>query len=416
MTIWESMRIALRSLSSNKLRATLTMLGIIIGVGAVIALMSIGRGAQASIVASIQANGTNLLYVSPGSTSSSGVAQGPGSATTLTLADANAIANADDAPAVVAVAPEYSSGAQIVYQGTNTRSRATGVTASYAVVRNVSIADGEWISDENVTAKSLVAVLGPTTATTLFGDAEPVGQTIKVNGVAFKVIGVTVAKGGTGFGSQDDALFIPITTLESRLINSGQFRGQTVVSNISVQVADESQITAATTQIAEILRTRHNITTANDDFTITSQADILKTSTQTTDTLTMFLGGVAAISLVVGGIGIMNIMLVSVTERTREIGIRKAIGAKKRDILIQFLAEAMVLSMVGGLIGIGLGWGASQLVSGLSLTGGSTLKTVVDPDTVLLATAFSTAIGLFFGIYPANRAASLNAIDALRYE
>ncbi|MEP7200616.1 MAG: ABC transporter permease [Chloroflexota bacterium] len=415
MSLWESLRLSMRSLNANKLRSVLTMLGIIIGVGAVIALMSIGRGAQASIIASIQVNGTNLLYVSPGSSSSGGVAQGAGSATTLTLNDATAIANLDDAPAVAAVAPEYSTGAQLIYQGLNTRTRVTGVTPAYAAVRNVNIANGEWLTDANVTDKALVAVLGPTTAGNLFGDAEPVGQAIKVNGVSFRVIGVTAAKGGTGFGSQDDALFVPITTLETRLVNSGQFRGQTVVSNISVQVTDETQITAAISQIAEILRARHKITTGTDDFSITNQADILKSLTQTTDTLTLFLGGVAAISLVVGGIGIMNIMLVSVTERTREIGIRKAIGAKKNDILVQFLAEAVVLSLAGGLIGIALGWGASQLVSGISL-GGSAIRTVVDPDTVLLATFFSTAIGLFFGIYPANRAASLRPIDALRYE
>ena len=416
MSIWESFRIALRSLSSNKLRSALTMLGIIIGVGAVIALMSIGRGAQAGILASIQANGTNLLYVSPGSTSSGGVNQGAGSASTLTLADANALANQDDAPAIAAVAPEYSSGGQVVYQGQNTRTRITGITPDYAQVRNVSVAEGDWLTNAHVTDRALVAVLGPTTASTLFGDGDPIDQSIKVNGVPFKVIGVTVAKGGTGFGSQDDALFIPITTLESRLSNSGQFRGQTVVSNISVQVTDASQINDAIAQISDILRTRHHITTGNDDFTITNEADILKTASQATDTLTIFLGGVAAISLVVGGIGIMNIMLVSVTERTREIGIRKAIGAKKRDILIQFLSEAVVLSLTGGMLGITLGWGASELVSGLSLTGSGPIKTVVDLDTVLLATVFSTAIGLFFGIYPANRAASLNAIEALRYE
>jgi putative ABC transport system permease protein len=415
MTIWESIRISLRSLSANKLRSILTMLGIIIGVGAVIALMSIGRGAQASIVSSLTANGTNLLYVSPGSSQQGGVAQGAGSATTLTLADATAIANPDDAPAIAAVAPEFSTGAQLVYQGLNSRTRVTGVTPAYAGVRNVSVASGDFLSDADVSARSTVAVLGPTTATTLFGDADPLGQAIKINGVSFRVIGVTVAKGGTGFGSQDDAVFVPITTLETRLVNSGQFRGQTVVSNISVQVTDQSQIPAAISQISDFLRARHKLTNANDDFTVTNQADIVKTLTQTTDTLTIFLGGVAAISLVVGGIGIMNIMLVSVTERTREIGIRKAIGAKRKDILVQFLAEAIVLSLAGGLIGIVMGWGASQLVSGISL-GGSPLHTVVDPDTVLLATAFSTLIGLFFGIYPANRAAGLNPIDALRFE
>ena len=413
MNIWESIRISLRSLSANKLRSGLTMLGIIIGVGAVIALMSIGRGAQASILSSIQANGTNLLYVTPGSQTQGGINQGQGSANTLTLPDAAAISN--NAPAVADVAASYDTGTQVVYQGVNQRTRASGVTASYAIVQNITVVNGEWLTDAQVVAKSSVVVLGPTLAGTLFGDNEPVGQSIRVNGVPFKVIGVTVAKGGTGFGSQDNGMFMPITTVESRLVNSGQFRGQVVVSNLYVQVKDAGQVPAAITQITDILRTQHKLTTGNDDFTIINQAEILKTLTATTDTLTLFLGGVAAISLVVGGIGIMNIMLVSVTERTREIGIRKAIGAKKNDILVQFLAEAIVLSLFGGLIGILMGWGTSQLVSGISL-GGTPIHTVVDPDTVVLATVFSSLIGLFFGIYPANRAASLNPIDALRFE
>ena len=415
MSITESIRIALRSLAANKLRAALTMLGIIIGVGAVIALMAIGRGAEARIVSSIQANGTNLLYVSPGSTNQGGVNQGAGSATTLTLDDANAIKETADSSVIVDVAPEYGSGAQISYQGQNTRTRITGVTAAYASVRNISVADGDWVSDANLSSRSTVCVLGPTTAGNLFGDAEPVGQQIRVNGTPCRVIGVTVAKGGTGFGSQDDALYMPITTLETRFVNSGQFRGQTVVSQISVQVTDASQMQAATEQVTNILRERHHLTTGDNDFRITSQDDVIATLTQTTDTLTIFLGGIAAISLVVGGIGIMNIMLVSVTERTREIGIRKAIGARKRDILTQFLTEAMLLSLAGGAIGIAMGWIVAHFITGLSISG-STLNAVVEPDTVLLATLFSTAIGLFFGIYPADRAASLKPIEALRYE
>ncbi len=415
MSIYESVRIALRSLAANKLRAALTMLGIIIGVGAVIALMSIGRGAQASIVSSIQANGTNLLFVSPGSTNQGGVSQGAGTAATLTLEDANALNDPVNAPSISDVAPEFGSFGLLAWQGQNTRTRITGVTPPYAAVRNVSVADGDWISDANVQARATDVVLGPTTAANLFGDAEPVGQSIRINGVPFRVIGVTVAKGGTGFGSQDDQAFMPITTLESRVVGGGRFRGQTIVSQISVQVVDSQSIQPAISQITDILRVRHHITFGDDDFRVTSLDDILKTLTQITDTFTIFLGGIAAISLVVGGIGIMNIMLVSVTERTREIGIRKAIGAKKRDILVQFLTEAVVLSVTGGLIGIAIGWGLSRVISGIPF-GNSTLNAVVDLDAVLLATLFSTAIGLFFGIYPANRAASLNPIDALRYE
>jgi putative ABC transport system permease protein len=415
MVIIESIRIALRSLTANKLRSALTMLGIIIGVGAVIALMAIGQGVQTSIVSSLQANGTNLLYIQPGSTSQGGVSQGAGSAATLTLADANALSDPDVAPAVMAVAPESGASAQLTYQGQNVRSRVTGVTPAYAVVRNVSISEGEWLTEAHLTANASVAVLGPTVAANLFGDGDPVGQSIKINGVPFRVIGVTAAKGGTGFGSQDDVVFVPLTTLSARLARSGTYRGQILVSTISVQVADASQIQTVITQISEVLRERHQLTSGDDDFRVTSLDDILKTATQVTDTLTIFLGGIAAISLVVGGIGIMNIMLVSVTERTREIGIRKALGAKRRDILVQFLAEAMVLSIAGGGIGTLLGWGVSQLIKGVSL-GSTTLSPVVSADAVLLATLFSTAIGLFFGIYPANRAASLNPIEALRFE
>jgi putative ABC transport system permease protein len=411
MNVWESVRIALRSLSSNKLRSTLTMLGIIIGVGAVITLVSLGRGAQAGIVASVQGNGTNLLFVSPGAASNAGVRQEAGSAATLTLDDANALRDTAAAPAIVDVAPESTTFEQLIWQGQNARTRITGVTASYAAVRNVTVNDGDFISDANVTARSTDVVLGPTTATNLFGDAEPVGQSIKINGIPFRVIGVTVAKGGTGFGSQDDVAYIPLTTLSSRLFAGGRFRGQVTVSNISVQVVDSAQIPAATRQISEILRQRHHITSGDDDFRITSLDDILKTLTTVTDTLTIFLGGIAAISLVVGGIGIMNIMLVSVTERTREIGIRKAIGATKRDILTQFLTEAVVLSITGGLVGIAIGWAASRVISSLA-----TINAVVDVDALLVATLFSAAIGLFFGVYPASRAASLNPIDALRYE
>jgi putative ABC transport system permease protein len=412
MNIWESVRIALRSLSSNKLRSSLTMLGIIIGVGAVITLMSIGRGAQANIVNSLQANGTNLLFISPGSTNQNGVRTEAGTAATLTLEDANALSS-DDAPAISNVAAENGSVGQLTWQGTNVRTRITGVTPPYDVVRNVTIADGEWINDGEVTARSTVVVLGPTTAVNLFGDGDPVGQQIKINGVPFRVIGVTVAKGGTGFGSQDDQAFVPITTMSARLVGGGRFRGQTQVSQISAQVVDASQIQAAISQISDILRQRHRITTGDDDFRVTSLDDILKSLTAITDTLTIFLGGIAAISLVVGGIGIMNIMLVSVTERTREIGIRKAIGAKKKDILTQFLTEAIVLSVTGGLIGITIGWILSRVITAVS---NGSINALVDPDAVLLATLFSSAIGLFFGIYPASRAASLNPIDALRYE
>ncbi|MBI5876896.1 MAG: ABC transporter permease [Chloroflexi bacterium] len=412
MNLTESVRIALRSLAANKMRSILTMLGIIIGVGAVIALMSIGRGVQAQILSSLSANGTNLLFIQPGASNQGGVSQGAGSAATLTLDDAIALKDAG-LPAVADVAPEFGAQGQLTFQGQNARTRVTGVTPPYATVRNVSIASGEWFNDGQISGRSTVVVLGPTTAANLFGDGDPVDQTIKVNGIPFRVIGVTVAKGGSGFGSQDDVAFMPITTLNSRVEAGGRFRGATRVSQISIQVVDPASIQPAIQDISTILRERHRILTGDDDFRVTSLDDLLKTATQTTDILTAFLGGIAAISLVVGGIGIMNIMLVSVTERTREIGIRKAIGAKRRDILVQFLTEAVVMSITGGLIGIAIGWGLSRLFSNLS---GGQLNAVVDLDAVLLATLFSAAIGLFFGVYPATRAAGLNPIDALRYE
>jgi putative ABC transport system permease protein len=413
MNLTESVRIALRSLAANKMRSTLTMLGIIIGVGAVITLMSIGRGAQAQILGAVQSNGTNLLFVQPGSTQTGGVRTEAGTAATLTYEDALALKDPELAPSVAEVAPELGSAGQLQYQGQNTRTRLSGVTEAYAVVRNVNVANGEWINDGQVAGRSTVIVLGPTVASTLFGDADPVGQTIRVSGIPFRVIGVTEPKGGSGFGSQDDVGYVPLTTMSARLFGGGRFRGGTQVNTISVQVVEAAQIQPAIQQIGAILRQRHRLTTGDDDFRVTSLDEILKTLTQITDTFAIFLGGIAAISLVVGGIGIMNIMLVSVTERTREIGIRKAIGAKRRDILVQFLTEAVVLSVTGGSIGITVGISLALLISGIS---NGAVNALIDLDSILLATLTSTAIGLFFGIYPASRAASLHPIDALRYE
>jgi len=414
MNLRESLVTALRSLRANKVRSGLTMLGIIIGVAAVIAMLSIGRGAQAAITSQIQSMGTNLLFVQPGAVEQGGVRQASGSAQTLTYEDALAIADPNNCPGVALVAPEVSTFGQIVYQGNNVNARVQGVTAEYAEVRNYQVADGEFIDAGQVSARSAVAVLGSNIAATLFGDDNPVGQSIRVSNVNLRVIGVLASKGGTGFGSQDDVVLVPLTTAQSRF-ERRQFRGDTGVSQISVQVADERQIDQATAEISAVLRERHHIL-FEDDFQVSSQADFLSMANQVTGVLTVFLGGVAAISLLVGGIGIMNIMLVSVTERTREIGIRKAVGAKRRDILVQFLTEATVLSVAGGLLGILLGWGISRLISGVSITGGAGIATVLSVDSVLLATGFSMAVGLFFGIYPAARAASLRPIDALRYE
>ncbi|MFQ5596336.1 MAG: ABC transporter permease [Anaerolineae bacterium] len=414
MNIIESVRIALRSLAANRLRSFLTMLGVIIGVAAVIALLGIGRGAQAAITAQIQGLGTNLLFVQPGSTSQGGVRTAAGSAATLTLDDANALASPLNAPSVALVAPEVTRFGQVVAQGQNANVRVTGVTEEYQWVRNAPVQAGEFISQRHVQARSSAVVLGSQLATDLFGDLDPIGQTIYINRVPLRVIGVLEPKGGTGFFNPDDGAFVPITTAQSRLFGGQFFRGGRTVSSINVQVADESLMDQAVEEISETLRQRHRVT-YEDDFRVTSQQDFLSAITQVTGIMTLFLAGIAAISLVVGGIGIMNIMLVSVTERTREIGIRKAVGARQRDILAQFLVEAVVLSVAGGALGILVGAGIGRLVSGVNL-GGTVLTPLVEPDAVLLAVLFSAAVGLFFGVYPAWRAAQLHPIEALRYE
>ncbi len=410
MNLIESIRIALRSLVANKLRASLTMLGVIIGVAAVIALMSIGRGASASITDQIQSIGTNLLFVRPGAAQQGGVRGAEGSAGTLTLEDGEALAGIEG---IVAVAPQVEAFGQIVYQGNNTNARVLGVTPEYQDVTNSLPASGEFINSANVAGKSLVACLGSAVAETLFPESDPIGQTIRINNVPLRVICVMEPKGGTGFLSLDNQVFVPLTTAQSRLGRGGRFRGGNNIDVLTIRLTDASLGDVVTPQIGEILRERHHV--VEDDFTITSQEDILSAATAVTDTLTIFLGGIAAISLIVGGIGIMNIMLVSVTERTREIGIRKAVGAKRRDILMQFLTEATVLSVFGGVIGTLLGWGIATALGSVSL-GNTQITPVVDTTAILLAVTFSIAVGLFFGIYPAMRASALKPIDALRYE
>lgn len=411
MNLWMSVQIALRSLGANKLRASLTMLGIIIGVMSVIAMLSIGRGAQAAITAQINSIGTNLLFVTPGAPQTGGVRAAAGSAVSLTIDDSNALVGLQD---VVGVAPTVDSFGQIVYLGNNANARILGVTPEYVDTMNASVADGEFISAANVTGRSAVVVLGSQIATNLFNDSEPVGQSVRLNNQTFRVIGVMTSKGGTGFLNQDLQIFVPLTTAISRLNRGNQFRGGNSVQDINVKITDSSVQNDVVQEISDVLRERHRVV-FQDDFQIQSQQDILNTANQVTGVLTIFLGGVAGISLIVGGIGIMNIMLVSVTERTREIGIRKAVGARRRDIMAQFLTEATILSVMGGLIGILFGAIIARLISGINL-GSSTLNTVVDLDSVLLAVGFSVAVGLFFGSYPANRAAGLHPIDALRYE
>jgi len=416
VNVFESVRIAVRALAANKLRALLTMLGIIIGVAAVISLMSIGRGAQAAVTERIQGLGTNLLFIRPGSAQQGGIRGGQGSAQSLSLEDAQTIA--EQVPEVTGVAPEIGGFAQLVANGQNWNTRVTGTTEDYPTVRNFNVASGDFFTRQNVDGRARVVVLGSTVAQNLFGDLDPIGESVRISrsgqpGSTFRIVGVMETKGGTGFGNQDDQVFVPVSTYHTRLAPARTVRGSYQVSTINVQVADADVMQEAVQEIGAVLRQRHRVT--QDDFTIQSQEDFLQTAAQVTGIMTVLLGAIAGISLVVGGIGIMNIMLVSVTERTREIGIRKAVGARRRDILLQFLVEATVVSVLGGLIGMSLGVGLARLLSGVDLNG-QKLTTLVTADAVVLSFTVSAAVGLFFGIYPAMRAARLHPIEALRYE
>ena len=418
MNIVQVIRTALRALTVNKMRSILTMLGVIIGVTSVVSLMSIGYGVQSSITSEFESMGTNLLYVQAGASSTGMVRGAMGSASTLTLEDAEALADSESAPAVKAVAPQVQTFAQVVAGDQNTNTQILGVTEAYESVRNYEMADGDFISDSNVESKSLVVVLGSDTAATLFPDEEAVGQKIKINGIQFTVIGVLASKGGTGFGSQDDIIMAPITTVMSRLSYSRTTSGGKNVQMINVQAVSADQTDAAIAQITAILEERHDIDIEAgdaDDFTITSQQETIDSLKASTEVLVLFLGAIAGITLLVGGIGIMNIMLVSVTERTREIGIRKALGAKKRDILLQFLLEATLLSLTGGIIGVLTGWGISKAISGMSMSG-TTIETTMVATIPILAVSVAVGVGILFGLYPAYRAARLNPIEALRYE
>ncbi|HEX3015984.1 MAG TPA: ABC transporter permease [Desulfobacteria bacterium] len=406
MNFIESIRIALRGLRANKMRSVLTMLGIIIGVSAVIVMVSIGQGAKDSVTGQIQGLGSNLLIVMPGQTSSGGVKGGAGSMTNLTMDDVNAISA--KAQAVKAVAPQASRSAQVVLGDQNTSTQIIGTTTQYPEVRSQNVAIGRFFNDNEVTERAKVAVVGTTVVQNLLGDpnASIVGKIININRVPFQVIGVMASKGSSGITNNDDQILVPITTAQLRLIGTNEVR------TIYVEAQSSDLMDTASAQIESVLRSKHRLADSDaDDFSINSQADILSTVQGVTQTLTLLLGGIAGISLLVGGIGIMNIMLVSVTERTREIGIRKAIGAKRRDILFQFLIEAVVLSVLGGAIGIALGAGGSYLVGHLA-----NMTTQVSPNSVALAFIFSAGIGIVFGVFPAQKASKLNPIDALRYE
>lgn len=396
------------AITANKARSSLTMLGIVIGISSVIAMVSIGQGAQSSIESSIQSIGSNLVQVMPGVQQSAGsrISAGQGSARTLTQADADAIAA--EIYLAEAVAPELSGRYQISAKGgNNTNTSVVGITETYPAVRNVVLADGTAITAQHLTSLSKVAVLGFAVSEDLFGeDVSLIGKTIKIKNTSFKVIGINEEKGGGMGGSQDDMIFIPLTTAQKFLA------GSEYVTTVSVQAQNAGSITEMQQSITDLLLSRHHIADADSaDFRIMNLADIIATASTVTRTLTILLGAIAGISLLVGGIGIMNMMLTTVTERTREIGLRKAIGAKKRDISLQFLAESVALTFIGGLIGVLLGWLIALLISGLGI-----IQTKVSLGSIILAFGVSAGIGIAFGYYPARRAAGLNPITALRYE
>ncbi|RLT35620.1 MAG: ABC transporter permease [Chloroflexi bacterium] len=413
----DSLRVAYDALTAHLLRTILAMLGLIIGVGAVIALLAVGRGSQDDVARNIASLGTNLLTITPGASSQGVVRAAAGSRPTLTYEDAQAIATPGQADFVADVSVEQVIGVQIVVPGGgNLSTRAIGTTDRYPVVRSTPLTEGDFFTDEQVRSSALVVVLGSSIAQQLFGNDSAVGQPVRISlgrtGVTFNVIGVMASRGGTALGNVDDRVLVPITTMSKALV---RFRapGGTFVSSIQVQASSPEEMALAAASIGELLRQRHKVT--EDDFLVQSQQDALDAASSVARTQSFLLGSIAGISLVVGGIGIMNTMLVSVTERTREIGIRRAVGARRRDILMQFLVEAVLVCCVGGLLGAATGIGISLLIDGREVLG-QVMHARLTADAVVLALVVSVGIGVFFGFYPASRAARLRPIEALRYE
>ncbi len=397
---------AIESLSSNKMRSGLTILGIVIGVASVIAMLSLGSGTEASITQELSNIGTNLLYVSSG-----GEATNP---EPLTLEDAEALAKPGAAPAVVNVAPTVQSQTAVSIAGESTQTSLVGITPDFFLVQNATLAEGSPITQAHLENFATVVLLGSDVAEALFDTQTGlIGKSVRIGNQSFKVLGVLEEQGGSNLGSSDNRILVPLTTAQVRLVQRGT---SNQVDMIYVQAKSSEDVPAAIEQVSQILRSRHRRNLGQDDFSIISTQSFLDMASAVTGTITAFLGGIAGVSLLVGGIGIMNIMLVTVVERTREIGLRKAMGARKIDIRLQFLVESSLLSLGGGLIGILLGWGIALLVGEIATMSGVEIQPVVEVEVILLATLFSAAVGLFFGLYPASRAAGLQPVEALRYE
>ncbi|MBF6599269.1 MAG: ABC transporter permease [Dehalococcoidia bacterium] len=418
MILVDTLRTAVRALGTNKLRTSLTMLGIVIGVGAVIALIAAGRGAQKGVTDKVRGLGSNLIFVRPAQTSQAGVQNVL--ATSLTSADGDALNNPQQFPQIVGVTSQSAAATQAIANGVNVSTTLTAADPNYPAVRNFLPAVGRFVDYQDGSTNALVTVLGATVATELFGDAQSaMGQTVRLAfaggeiGFNFRVVGVMQTLGSSSSTNQDDQVFVPLTTLQSRIRFLRNPLGQTNVQQITIKVNKSSQLGSTKTAVTQLLLQRHN---GAQDFTVQTQDDLLSAANDVSRTLTLLLAAIAGISLVVGGIGIMNIMLVSVTERTREIGIRKAVGARRGDILLQFVVEALIVTVAGGVIGIVTGILAARLASGQNFGGSTPVQTVVTPVSIVAAFGVSAAIGLFFGIYPAFRASRLDPIEALRTE